>query len=119
MAVSGAVGLPAVLQTDACIHDGFVGFRRLDERVRPYYLYHVLLSQMANNKAKGTGAIWSNLTTDYVKNIQISVPSLQEQDWILEKISIVFNQKKAAARDQAVLDRLFTSLQHRAFQGEL
>lgn len=119
MAVSGAVGLPAVLQTDACIHDGFVGFRRLDERVRPKYLYHVLLSQMASNKAKGTGAIWSNLTTDYVKNILISVPTLEEQDRMLSKIGVILTQKKAAARDLDMLDTLFTSLQHRAFRGEL
>jgi type I restriction enzyme S subunit len=42
MAVSGAVGLPAILTIDACIHDGFVGFRSLNARVDPTFLYHYL-----------------------------------------------------------------------------
>lgn len=119
MAVSGAVGLPAILKVDACIHDGFVGFRQLDKKVRPEYLYHILLSQMENNKARGTGAIWSNLTTDYVKNIQIKVPTLAEQDTILTQVRAISSQKRLAMHHADALDRLFTSLQHRAFRGEL
>src|SRR3989338_9936179 len=42
MAVSGNPGLPTILTVDACIHDGFVGFRDLDKRVKPEYLYYYL-----------------------------------------------------------------------------
>src|SRR5205807_2146686 len=44
MAVSGAVGLPAILEVDACIHDGFVGFRDLCSDIQPSFLFEFLLS---------------------------------------------------------------------------
>ena len=43
IAVSGAPGVPTILKTDACIHDGFVGLRNLDcSRVNNEFLYHYL-----------------------------------------------------------------------------
>jgi hypothetical protein len=42
MAVSGAPGLAAILSVDACIHDGFVGFRKLSQNVVPEYLVRAL-----------------------------------------------------------------------------
>jgi type I restriction enzyme, S subunit len=59
MAVSGAVGLPSILAVDACIHDGFVGFRKLDPSILPAFLYHFLLENRSENQAQGTGAICS------------------------------------------------------------
>src|SRR6267154_2252382 len=77
MAVSGAVGLPAILAVDACIHDGFVGFRDLSPIILPSFLYHFLLDGRVGNQAQGTGAIWSNLTTDQVKAFEVPVLPLE------------------------------------------
>ena len=41
--VSGNPGLPTILAVDACIHDGFVGLRDLDENVKSAYLYWNLM----------------------------------------------------------------------------
>jgi len=92
MAVSGAAGLPAILATDACIHDGFVGFRDLDSSVNPRFLYHVLDVQRAANRAKGTGAIWSNLTTDQVKRFQIPIPDLDKQNDFVHRLKTMENK---------------------------
>jgi type I restriction enzyme S subunit len=119
MAVSGAVGLPAILAIDACIHDGFVGFRSLDPRLTPQFLYRFLVVERVSNQARGTGAIWSNLTTDQVKRFQIPLPPMEQQNeylWKLTHIREIETTFEAAATEA---EALFTSLQHRAFRGEL
>jgi type I restriction enzyme, S subunit len=79
MAVSGAVGLPAILRSDSCIHDGFVGFRALSSDVLPIFFYYALFLRQAANKSQAAGAIWQNLTTDQVNDWSISVLSLPHQ----------------------------------------
>ena len=37
--VSGNPGLPTILVVDACIHDGFVGLREINDNVNREYLY--------------------------------------------------------------------------------
>jgi type I restriction enzyme S subunit len=119
MAVSGAVGLPAILEVDACIHDGFVGFRSLDNRVVPEFLYQLLLLQRQRNRARGTGAIWVNLTTDQVKRFPVPLPSKEQQAAYLEKVASSYETSATCTSHSQYLAKLFSSLQHRAFRGEL
>jgi len=86
MAVSGNPGLPSILSIDACIHDGFVGFRNLSSKILPEYFYFVLLHQKETNNLLSVGAVFKNLTTDQIKKFQIPLPSLDIQKQIVEKI---------------------------------
>jgi type I restriction enzyme M protein len=87
MAVSGNPGLPAILQVDACIHDGFVGFRDLDStRLLPEFLYYVLLANKESNKAQSVGAVFMNLTTDQIRAFLIPLPPLEIQHQIVAEI---------------------------------
>jgi len=79
MAVSGNPGLPTILSIDACIHDGFVGFRDLSDKIIPEYLYFVLLHQKESNNSQSVGAVFKNLTTDQIKKFQIPVPPINIQ----------------------------------------
>lgn len=119
MAVSGAVGLPAILAVDACIHDGFVGFRNLDNSILSKFLYWFLLVNRDENKAQGTGAIWVNLTTDQVKRFSVPVPPMDVQKQFSRKMDELQVQADALSLAFADSHRLFSSLQHRAFRGEL
>jgi restriction endonuclease S subunit len=119
MAVSGAVGLPAILAVDACIHDGFVGFRNLKSSILPEFLYHVLLDSRSQNRAQGTGAIWSNLTTDQVREFQIPLLPLCLQQRLVDSLEVIERKAELLRQGTALSDRLFTSLQYRAFSGRL
>ncbi len=119
MAVSGAVGLPAILAVDACIHDGFVGFRDLDDRINARFFYQVLDAQRASNMAKGTGAIWKNLTTDIVKRFRIPVPIIEKQNEFLARVRLVERNAVPIKESAEEFGALFLSLQNRAFRGEL
>lgn len=86
MAVSGNPGLPSILSMDACIHDGFVGFRELSTKLLPEFFYYVLLHQKEKNNLQSAGAVFKNLTTDQIKQFYIPLPSLKIQKQIVEKI---------------------------------
>ncbi|HAK77492.1 MAG TPA: hypothetical protein DCM71_11410 [Runella sp.] len=82
--VSGRTGVPAILNVDCCIHDGFVGFRDLSSDVNIDYLFHYLNSLTTITSAQAVGAIFKNLTTEQLKNIQIPLPPLPVQKRIAE-----------------------------------
>ncbi len=119
MAVSGAVGLPAILAVDACIHDGFVGFRGLSSKILPRFLYYWLNSAREFNARQGTGAIWVNLTTDQVRRFEVPVPPLEDQERFVRFADAVESEGKVSSSHLVYLEHLFASLQHRAFRGEL
>jgi type I restriction enzyme M protein len=84
--VSGNPGLPTILAVDACIHDGFVGLRDLEQRVLPQYLYFQLLALHAQHGSQSVGAVFRNLTTDQIREFSIPVPPLATQQAIVADI---------------------------------
>lgn len=100
MAVSGNPGLPSILAIDACIHDGFVGYRNLSVKILPQFLYYVLFRNMVTNKAKSDGAVFLNLTTDQIKEFPTPIPSLEEQTQII--LGIEQEQKLVGANKQLI-----------------
>ncbi len=111
MAVSGNPGLPSILSVDACIHDGFVGFRELSPRVLPEYLYYIFLYQKEANNRQSVGAVFKNLTTDQIKQFDIPVPPLEAQRQVIEKIEaertlVESNKKLIAIYEQKTKDTI-------------
>ena len=86
MAVSGNPGLPTILAIDACIHDGFVGFKDLSSSILPEFLYLLLLHYKDTNNMQSIGAVFKNLNTNQIKYFNIPVPSIQVQKQIITKI---------------------------------
>jgi type I restriction enzyme, S subunit len=100
--VSGRTGVPAILNVDACIHDGFVGFRELSEKIDIDYLFHYLSSLTKVTSQQAVGAIFKNLTTDQLKNIQIPLPPLSIQ----REIADLLDKADALRRkDRALLQK--------------
>ncbi len=87
IAVSGQPGQALILAVDACIHDGFAGLRDLDEsRVCKDFLYHFMNFAKEKFSATAAGAIFKNLTTEQIRELEIPLPypddpekSLKEQ----------------------------------------
>jgi len=97
IAVSGAPGLPAILEVDCCIHDGFVGLRKLrTDRISTEYLFHFLISARRNHSHDAVGAIFKNLTTEQIRNIVLPqpLPPLPEQ----RRIAAILDQADAIRR---------------------
>jgi restriction endonuclease S subunit len=120
MAVSGNVGLVSILNVDACIHDGFVGFTELDDkRVEPRYLVTLLHLLKATHEQRKAGAIFQNLTTTDIKAMQLPIPKLELQRHFVKQMEVLDNSTETLRRSQNKISNLFSSIQHRAFRGEL
>nr|WP_199156031.1 restriction endonuclease subunit S [Pedobacter sp. ASV2] len=102
MTVSGRTGVPAILAVDCCIHDGFVGFRNLSAEVDIDYLFHYLNSLTIVTSQQAVGAIFKNLTTDQLKNLQIPLPPLPVQKRIAEILDVADALKR---KDQELLKK--------------
>ena len=102
MAVSGQPGLCTILGIDAFIHDGFVGFRELDNtKVLTEFAYHVLTDMRDRNNLLSVGAIFRNLNTKQVKIIKIPTPPLKTQ---LEIVNELESEIIVAASNQLLID---------------
>ena len=120
MAVSGNVGLCAQLAVDACVHDGFVAFKDLDNDLFVPLFFGMAMSQMRqSHKRNQAGAIFQNITTTDVKQMIIPVPPLHLQKEFVKRVVEVRELEAVQAASKARLDDLFQSMLHRAFNGEL
>jgi type I restriction enzyme, S subunit len=90
MICSGDVGVPSILAVDACVHDGFLAFPYLSDNCDIDYLYYIFdsLHQRFNSSATH-GGIFTNLTTTIIKEFQIPLPPLPEQQKIAKILSTV------------------------------
>lgn len=86
LAISGSYGVPAFLAVDACIHDGFIGFRNVSDTINPEYLYLVMLFRRPyfDEVVKDSGL--KNLTTEHLKRLAVPLPALTEQHRIVAKV---------------------------------
>ena len=80
MAVSGRPGLPAILDADCCIHDGFAGFRNLSENYNTVYLYYYFKLYISQVNKRSVGAIFKNITTNDIRRIELFDVRLELQN---------------------------------------
>ena len=123
MVVSGAPGLPGILAVDACIHDGFVGFRDLQtDKILQEFLYFALQYYRSENDKEATGAIFRNLTTDQVGKFKIPIPEIAVQKEIILQLEDKLESSKklmsSLKAQLAEINRLPSALLRRAFAGE-
>ncbi|NJA08107.1 restriction endonuclease subunit S [Methylococcaceae bacterium WWC4] len=119
MAVSGAPGLTAILSNDACIHDGFVGLRNLDQNLLPEYVAYTLNLLKAKNDQQAVGAVFRNLTTDQVRAIAIAIPPLELQKKFREFLLQIKTLQRDIASSNEQLQKLLDAIRIEAFSGEL
>ncbi|CAB3922528.1 hypothetical protein LMG26846_05715 [Achromobacter insuavis] len=117
---SGDVGIPSFLAIDACIHDGFLALVNIDElRASKNYLYHVIYSLKQRFDASAThGGVFTNLTTGILKEFQLPLPSIDEQERIASTLDTVDEKLEIATRKQANYQTLKRGLMQKLLTGE-
>lgn len=70
-------------------------------------------------RASGTSGSMKNISQNKVLSINVGVPPFELQRIFANRIAIIDELKAVHQNALAELDSLFTSLQHRAFRGEL
>jgi type I restriction enzyme S subunit len=105
---SGTVGIPSILAVDACIHDGFLGLSKVSKKVSVDYLFHFFTTQREKFNSSAThGGVFTNLTTDGVREFLVAVPnSIEEQTAIANALSdvdaLISELEKLIAKKQAI-----------------
>lgn len=91
--------------------------RCLSDYLHSYFLMHPVANEYLRSKAKG--AIMDGLNMGLIKEMPVVLPPIELQ-LQYQKISTELNAKKLLnGKSSDLLEALFTSLQHRAFRGEL
>lgn len=119
MAVSGAPGLTAILNHDACIHDGFVGLRDLNSDLLPEFVAFTLNLLRGKNDQQAVGAVFRNLTTDQVKAMVIPVPPIERQQAFREFLMHWQAVQQNIVKSKNLFNELKNTLTIDAFSGEL
>ena len=85
---SMSFGRPYILKTNGCIHDGWLVLRDYQKYLDIDFFYYVLSSEFVQKqfRTKAQGSTVSNLNTDRVASVTIPVPSLFEQQSIVETL---------------------------------
>lgn len=88
---SATPGIPIFLGNDMCLHDGFLYFQNINERViNVKFLYYWLLVNRNKIVNQANGSVFQNLKKETVENFEIYVPNMKTQlkmVKILEKIN--------------------------------
>jgi len=121
---SGTVCVPKILAVDGCIHDGFVAFPNLPDKIDKLFIYHyfdfIRPNIIQENKQ---GVTQVNLNTNIVKNIIIPFPPYPEQCRIASKIEELFSHLDAGVdalqRAKAQLRRYRQTVLKAAVEGRL
>ena len=91
------------------------------DRMLPEYLVELLESPGVRRQADlyATGIAQKTVTLATLKAMQVQVPSLDQQQQVVDKLRQVKDMESQQGRMLEGANALFTSLQHRAFRGDL
>ena len=86
MSICATIGKPIILGIRACIHDGFVVFRKIRKDVRRNFLYYQLQAAEQQFVGRGQPGTQKNLNTTIVGRTPIPLPPTEEQDEIAQTL---------------------------------
>lgn len=82
-----------------------------------YFRYDQKFAHQLN--VVSSGAIMQGINVTRLKNLSVWLPRKSQQDEYAERISVLANWRKSNLSSEEAQRRLFSSLQHRAFTGQL
>lgn len=96
---SMSFGRPYILKIDGCIHDGWLVLRDNSNLFDKRFLYYYLSSPTTYQKFKSlaVGGVVNNLNSNMVRDVEIPIPSIEEQSNIadiLDKVKSIIDSRK-------------------------
>jgi len=80
---SATPAIPRIMKIEACVHDGWQIIDNYTGGLTKEFMYHYFENERPRIIHLGSGSIFKNLTTDYIKNLKIVLPP----ETILKKIA--------------------------------
>lgn len=118
---SMSFGRPYIVQTTGCIHDGWLVLSPRTAEFEPDYFYTLLGSRsvFTEFERRAPGATVKNLNIDLVRGVTVPVAPMNKQKAFSRVVTAIERAIKPLNTSLLELERLFVSLQCRAFRGEL
>jgi type I restriction enzyme, S subunit len=88
-------------------------------RYRTNFLFSQIAMSYSRLRSIARGGNQENLNLSLISDFEVLLPSLKFQDEFAQRIEAIEHLKSQHRESLAQLDKLFASLQHRAFRGEL
>jgi type I restriction enzyme S subunit len=88
-------------------------------KLNPVFLFHQLRQSYESLRSLGRGGNQPNLNGELVKNFEVLVPPLDEQNRFVNIINSASKQADLSTFSLLNLEAIFSSLQSRAFSGQL
>jgi len=85
------IGKVAIAGSEMCTNQGFKAIICDKSIVNPHYLYYWLLIKKEFLNNLGRGATFKEISKTIVENIEVPIPSLEQQNNIVEIISAILN----------------------------
>lgn len=83
---SATPGLPKIMKTTACVHDGWLVFSNYRGITRDF-LYYKFIDNRRTLVNQANGSVFQNLKTDIVKDFDIRIPCIETQKKIVGILS--------------------------------
>jgi len=118
-------GRPYIMQTDGCIHDGWLVLQDKNSRFDQDYLYYLLGSTTMYSEfsLRAQGSTVQNLNSALVAGVSIPVPPRDVQERFASRVRTLEEQvhrlRMNVARRLKLLSELRQSVLEAAFRGEL
>ena len=125
IAMSGATTGKLGFNTESTVYylNQRVGKFEPSEKLNKRFLYHFLSTKVEENLRISAGAAQPNLSTEQIKGFVLPLPSVDEQERIVEALETLAEETQRLARlyerKHAALEALKKSLLHQAFTGAL
>jgi type I restriction enzyme, S subunit len=103
-----------------CSCNQAIAFATLSQsKVETLYVYQAITIGREYFRRLQRGVRQKNLNLEMIRQIRIPFPTLEAQHDFVKKATQLKSSAEAQNRSLRKFDTLFTSLQHRAFRGEL
>lgn len=81
---SATPGIPIFLGEDMCLHDGFLYFPEIDDKVDQYYLFYWFQNFRSSIVNQANGSVFKNLKKEIVENLEIDLPEKVYQSKVVK-----------------------------------
>jgi type I restriction enzyme, S subunit len=111
-------GQCAILGVDACVNQACAVLAP-SPRFDTVYLYEVLRLSYDKLRSLSQGGNQPNLNLQIVKDFRVPIPPLPQQKEFASYVTKIRDLQDLQAAGRQCLERLYLSMNHRAFEGEL
>ncbi len=113
-------GRVGILGLDAATNQACAAITIRDEKqVLTWFLYYYLQYHYQDLRELGHGANQRNLNMDLIKSFPLSYPKLQEQQHIVDSLSVLDSKLLLSEQKRSLLEELFRTLLHQLMTGKV